>query len=239
MRSLLNILYGRKMNKAQPDETSTRGHCPTCGANKIAHIQATEKRGSSHEDMSFWENHYILECGGCGCVYHQIVTWNTEEIEYFENGQCRAVSTVTHWPIPVHRPRPDWHFELMVTDSLLYHITCEVYEALNHNIRVLAAIGMRTTIDRATELLGIKPNLTFTRKLDELLIKGKIGKDEREHLSVLIDAGSAAAHRGWRPSMDELDLLMPILEVFLNRNFLMPKQMEILKNSVPQKPSKK
>jgi Domain of unknown function (DUF4145) len=63
---------------------------------------------------------------------------------------------------------------------------------------VLAAIGLRTAFDRASELLGIDPNKTFAGKLSQLVVDGHIGSTEKASLDVLTDAGGAAAHRGWK-----------------------------------------
>lgn len=56
-------------------------------------------------------------------------------------------------------------------------------------------------------------------------------------LAVLIDAGSAAAHRAWRPSHKELDAMMTILEGFLHRSILLDDVAHRLKKVVPSKHS--
>jgi hypothetical protein len=45
---------------------------------------------------------------------------------------------------------------------------------------------------------------------------GKIGRSERETLEILTDAGGAAAHRGWKPTVKQLDTLMTVGEQFLS-----------------------
>jgi hypothetical protein len=44
----------------------------------------------------------------------------------------------------------------------------DTYVALNNDLRILAAIGIRTAFDRASQLLGIAPEKTFADKLGEL-----------------------------------------------------------------------
>src|SRR5258707_10670762 len=105
----------------------------------------------------------------------------------------RGVET-TYWPAPVERKPPKWIESIEFADQTLGHLLTEMYTALNNDLRVLAAIGARTAFDRSSELLGVDSNLTFDRKLNELVTIGKVGKDEREILNVLVDAGSAAAH---------------------------------------------
>jgi uncharacterized protein DUF4145 len=90
------------------------------------------------------------------------------------------------------------------------------YEALNNDALVLAAIGLRTVFDRASEKMGVDPALQFDKKLDALEGMEKIGRSERETLEILTDAGGAAAHRGWKPTVKQLDTLMTVGEQFLS-----------------------
>jgi len=88
--------------------------------------------------------------------------------------------------------------------------------------------------DRASKGLGIDSRRRFAEKLSELEAKGIIGADEKSNLDILTDAGSAAAHRGWKPSQNELDTMMNIIEPFIHRNFILKPQAESLRNNVPK-----
>jgi Domain of unknown function (DUF4145) len=109
----------------------------------------------------------------------------------------------------------------------------ELYTALDNNLSVLATIGMRTVFDRASQLLGADPDQSFAEKLKELVAGNKIGGEEKEILSVLADAGSAAAHRGWQPSTIEIDSLMQALENFLERAFVLKHDLRRLGKNIP------
>jgi hypothetical protein len=52
-------------------------------------------------------------------------------------------------------------------------------------------------------------------------------------LSVLADAGSAAAHRGWKPTEDDIDHLMGTLENFLERAFVLKHNLRSVKKNIP------
>ena len=79
------------------------------------------------------------------------------------------------------------------------------------------------------------PSATFKRKLDELTTLGRIGKDERTTLDALVEAGSAAVHRGWEPNRDQLDTILSILEEFLHRAFVLSHKADGLRRHVPAK----
>jgi hypothetical protein len=129
------------------------------------------------------------------------------------------------------RPAPDWIHEL--EDKVLSALLEELYGAFNNEYRVLAAIGARTAFDRATETLGINPSLTFAQKLNKAQSDGLVGANERNALEVMITAGSAAAHRGWRPSQDTLTAMMGALESFLHREFVTNRKLVAIKGAVP------
>ena len=83
-------------------------------------------------------------------------------------------------------------------DGQLHGILSEMYTAYDNRSYILTAVGLRTALDRGTEVLGIDPAITFAEKLDALKDGGWIGDTERDILEVVTDAGNAAAHRGWR-----------------------------------------
>jgi hypothetical protein len=81
--------------------------------------------------------------------------------------------------------------------------------------------------------------LPFGQKLDKLVSIGKVGANERATLEVLVDAGSAAAHRGWAPKSTELNTVMTMVETFLLRAFILDDGLQKLKAAVPPNPIRK
>jgi len=144
---------------------------------------------------------------------------------------------IEHWPYtpPNKRRPPDWFDKLLKKDEDIHSLLGSVYSALESDLSVLAAIGIRTTFDRASELLGVDPRKSFAEKLQALFELGKIGQDQRQTLEILTDAGSAAAHRGWRPSSDELETMMNVIETFLHNAFILGESVKKLKAVVPKK----
>jgi hypothetical protein len=163
---------------------------------------------------------------------------NSEDLYEYHNPATRELEeipkeNVTFWPSPSKRDQPSWSFNLFYVDHDIKYLFDDIYVALNNDLRVLAAIGIRTVFDRASELLGIASNLSFSNKLDQLTIIGKIGEDDKKTLSILTDAGSAAAHRSWRPKPEELNTMMDIIEEFLRRTFILKDAVENLRTSFP------
>jgi hypothetical protein len=222
-----------------------KAHCPNCGPERNAYLRGEHVVRWSEKDspVSSTDTGMILECCGCGKVYFRRDFWFSEWEQLVDNpysGQPQMEGGVetTYWPPPVQRKAPEWIDRIAKADRTLGKLLVEMYAALNNDLRVLAAIGARTAFDRSSERLHVDPSLPFEEKLDELVSIGMVSKSERDTLEVLVDAGGAAAHRGWAPKAKELITMMEIVEAFLHRAFILGDGLQRLKAAVPPKPTR-
>ena len=224
----------------------TKGHCPNCGSGRNAFVRA--KHVVTHSDegdgTSASDTGMILECCGCERVYFRRDYWFSEWDEIVDHpvsGQplIRPGVETIYWPSVIKRARPKWFDALRERDNSLGLLLDEMYSALDAELRVLAAIGARTVFDRASELLGVDEGLSFQEKLDGLAADGKTSLDEVKTLQALVDAGSAAAHRAWRPQPDEVNTMIDVVESFLHRSFIVGNGIAKLRASVPEKQRRK
>lgn len=192
-----------------------KAHCPDCGGMRSAYLRAEHVSEGSEdngdEELYRWsDTSMILECCGCSRVFFRrdfwLMVWEDDDPDPV-TGELTGNTKTTYWPAPAIREPPKWVNNIEAADRDLGSLLSEMYAALNNDLRVLAAIGVRTVFDHSSELLGVDPRLSFAKKLDELLNQGKVSKDEHDTMRVLVDAGSAAAHRGWRPKPDELNTM--------------------------------
>ncbi|RKG55343.1 hypothetical protein D7X30_26240 [Corallococcus sp. AB011P] len=95
-------------------------------------------------------------------------------------------------------------------------------------------MGIRTLIDQfATSVVGdLGP---FQRKLEVLQHEGILGEEDRKRLSVVIDAGSAAAHRGLRPTPTALRYMMESVEHLLWGQFACRASTRKLRSAIPRR----
>jgi hypothetical protein len=232
------------MSAPDPHRT-VDGHCPRCGPDRHADVVGYHHEHVTEDEQGVWwtTDYRILRCRGCDRVYFQ-----TDEI-FSETARTRLnpitgemeeyiPHEIKHWPAPVLQETPVWSIKLLGVDGVLYYLFEEIYAALNNELHVLSAVGIRTAFDRAAELLGVDPAMTFQEKLNNLVALGKVGADERDALGVLTSAGGAAAHRAWRPDPTQLATMVSALEHFLYRTFVLDAQMKRLKSEVPQKPKR-
>ncbi|WP_166415443.1 DUF4145 domain-containing protein [Cochlodiniinecator piscidefendens] len=215
------------------------GHCHKCGS-KHASVVKNHTESFSDSDGFVSISYKILMCGGCGAFYFKSSEVNSEDYAYVYNEDVdddvlEYNKSNCYWPPALKYAPPHWNFDIWLVDSILSALIDDVYTALNNDLGVLAAIGMRTVFDRASELLKIDPNENFKNKLALLKKAEHVTAKDVKTLGILIDAGSAAAHRGWRPSARQLDAMMTILEAFLQRAFVLNEIGEELEKSVPKK----
>jgi len=225
-------------------EDKVKGHCPLCGPNKWAEVKALVTHRESDGDVSASTDHRILQCPACETIYHQTNSTCSEDWDVIQNPQTGDdemiyAETIVHWPPPAKRLRPTWLDKLPSVDTDLYRLMSEVYSGVEENLDVLAAIGIRTAFDRGAELLSIDPAKRFTEKLDDLVAFGFIGSTEKDSLSVMTEAGNASAHRGWKPTSEQLETMLQIIESFVHRNFILRHDVSNLKNAVPAKPKRR
>jgi hypothetical protein len=214
----------------------TKAHCPRCGPERNCDVVASEAVSWHEEEWGIWgkKTLNILKCLGCDERFVQCIELDWDDVEYSEPGEVRPAPRVSYWPATSKRERPKWVHEFEL-DGELTRVLRETYSALDADLHVLAAIGLRTAFDRASLLLNIDSSLAFITKTQKLVDSGFMSSDEKKSLDIVIDAGSAAAHRAWTPSLDEINIMMDLLEAFIKRAFILKRAAKQLEKNVPPK----
>jgi hypothetical protein len=120
------------------------------------------------------------------------------------------------------------------------HLSCQIIDSAgvsyqDHELSLfspLTVLAASVVLDRASELVGINPNKSFAKKLEQLHSDRHIGAADKETVQVLTDAGSVAAHRGWEPDTEQLAVLTSIIEHFVTR-FILKEEAGKLRQFIP------
>ncbi len=211
-----------------------RIHCNGCGQ-RTKHLCVHEHsiEGQDPEEGIpgvWWTTSYTLfECGGCESITLRETFVHSEH-------------DPEHWPCPdpvyypprVSRQSPEWLWKL--EDDEVAGMLQEVYAALHADSRRLALMGCRAILDRfMEEQVGDLGG--FKEKLNELAKKRLISDPDLEMLDAAIEAGSAAAHRGYQPNQKVLDVVVNIVEHLLYSSLLRLEK-ETVKASTPRRGAK-
>lgn len=187
--------------------------------------------------------YYVFQCRGCEAIFFAKSSGDSEDyydyVDQFTGEHERIYKDrKAYFPAVAQTPVPSWAgLNLALKDSTLHDLLHSIYTAMNHELGVLAAIGMRTAFDRVSELLGVDTNLNFDEKLEQMRKGGHISGVQKGVLEVLVDAGSAAAHRGWKPSETHLATMKEILEALVRDHFVLKPEVDKLRKSIPSKSS--
>ncbi len=213
-----------------------KAHCANCKDERNCDVEAKFEQKGGDDDFQWHTDWYILKCRGCDHVFAQTVSSNSEDYDNFyeEDGSTGTQynEVISFWPPLTKRPHPEWLMQYTLMQNPkgigVGSVLEQVYQALNSDLPTLAAIGMRTAFDIAAADLGVDAGKSFYKKIDELIKMGKVRELDKKMISTLVDAGSASAHRGWNPDQKELELMIELLEGFIEENFIIPEKKRLL-----------
>jgi hypothetical protein len=211
--------------------------CNECGRMTRHEEKAQYKTNGDEDGISWAHYHSILECRGCGTVAFRERIWFSEIQDPNPDADPRFQDK--YFPPRLDRAEPSWFAEL---PEELQDVLGETYDAIYHDQRYLATVGIRTALDLAI-VTKIGDAGSFQDKLELLEMSNVTRPEETVLLRAAIEAGNAAAHRGFRPRTKDLVLLRDILESVLEALFVrgdrvqaLRQHAEELRRSVPPRP---
>ncbi|MCH7889306.1 MAG: DUF4145 domain-containing protein [Proteobacteria bacterium] len=145
---------------------------------------------------------------------------------------------ITYYPPRTKRRRPDWLDQLEDRDPVLFSLLKEVYEAADYGHHRLMSMGIRSVMDHVMTYL-VEDIGGFEKKLDALVEKKIISDKQRELYDTVIEGGSAAAHRGYKPPWALLENMLELMEFLINQSYISGPMLEAAKVHIPPRPSQK
>jgi hypothetical protein len=93
-------------------------------------------------------------------------------------------------------------------------------------------MGIRAVVD-VVILENVGDVGSFAKKLATLEERGFIGRQQRQFLEAVLDAGNAAAHRGHAANAEELESAMDIVENLLQAVYVLETAAEHVRRRTP------
>jgi hypothetical protein len=181
----------------------------------------------SRHDTSISNDWYgLIECAGCGKISmaHQAV-WTT-------NGDV----TNTYYPAPMSRKLPIWAV-MLGERGIIGELLEEVHKAAQGDMRRLAAMGIRSLLEHVM-ISKVGDQGSFATHLDAFQRGGYISLIQKDALRAILDAGDAATHRSFLPSMEEINTALDVVEGVLAAIYDHMERAKQLANRVPPRPKK-
>jgi hypothetical protein len=226
------------------DQDIERMYCNDCGQEtrhilrfKLETIRAEEEGGKQIPDFTIKNDdlyeesedpddiYEVFECLGCRSVVFQHTHWIP----------ILSEPVVSCYPPRISRRVPRWKHKL---PPHLQSLLGEVYTALQANSHRLALMGARAVVDLVI-LDKVGDVGTFREKLESLEEQGFVGQKNRGFLAAGLEAGSAAAHRGYVANPDHLEHVMDIVENLLEAVYILENAAETVRKSTPPRVTRK
>lgn len=212
----------------------TKVHCNNCSGetnHEVLHVEQTSWEDERHH-VTGGDTYSTLRCCGCEKIRLRHSSWCSEDDD----------PHVTYFPPSIFRKQPEWFQQLWLDlgsdDEFVYKRLEEIYVAIQHNLLSLAAMGVRSLLERimitkAGDLGTFVQNIAAFEKL------GFVSSKQRERLEAILEAGHATIHRAYEPTRDDVVTLVDLTEHIVQTVYLHEPRIVELKKRVPARTKKK
>lgn len=206
---------------------TSKAHCNICsGLKNHGILHSAETRWDNDEqNISGGDKYETLKCLGCDSIKLRHTSWFSENEE----------DEVNHFPPAIFRKLPDWLTSLNilpVDEQFVNVLLKEIYVALQNNLPNLAAMGVRSLIEKVM-ISKSGDQGTFTKNLKAFENEGYVSRIQRERIEAILDAGHATIHRKFTPTAQDVLTLVDITEHVIETVYLHGDLIKELKQRVP------
>ncbi|MDE2019262.1 MAG: DUF4145 domain-containing protein [Patescibacteria group bacterium] len=171
----------------------------------------------------------IIVCLGCDALSFRHVSSDSDSVDMDEYGNLNAIEREILYPSRITGRRQIENTHLLPLN--IRKIYEETHGALCSRFAILAGIGIRTlaeSICKEKDTVGIN----LEKKIDDLVIKGILTRNNAEVLHKTRLLGNRSAHEFVEPKEQELDIAMDIIENLLENVYIIPERAKRLKIDV-------
>jgi hypothetical protein len=152
-----------------------------------------------------------------------------------------------YYPPPISRKKPEWLSALIwgwigeEKYEQLPGLFDEVYEAVRGGQHRLAVMGIRAILENVM-VAKVGDKGSFAANLEAFSEGGYISLVQRDAMADILDAGHAAMHRGYKPSVADLNTALDIAEGIVSAIYVHAEKAKDVASRVPARklnPSRK
>lgn len=206
----------------------SKAHCNECSGERNHEVLHSEQTSWSDDKWGFSgsDTYETLRCMGCETIKLRHTSWFSEENE----------PTISYFPPAIFRSKPEWFKnlsqEIPSSENFVNLLLNEIYVALQNDSPHLAAMGVRSLIERVmvakTGDLG-----SFAKNMAKFETLGYVSRIQRDRLEAILEAGHATIHRSFSPSTQDVITLVDIAEHIVETVYLHEAKIMELKSRVP------
>ena len=208
-----------KLNEEQGKEVWV--DCSKCDNATKHEVLSSVNLHLKSDDIQGLESYQIVRCRGCETLSFRLVSSNSEDIDYAENGKIYYLERKEIYP-PRIAGRPK-----LKDDGLLPYEIEKIYEethaALCMNLRILAAVGIRALVEAVCAEKEAQGS-SLEKNIDSLVETRVLTSSGAEILHGLRFMGNAAAHEVKRHSLSTLSTAFDVAENLLQNVYILPEK---------------
>lgn len=179
---------------------------------------------------------FFLLCRGCKEPSVRKEYWYFDYIpDPHKHPDDNLIKTV-YMPPRIWRRPPEWLPALEEIDPDLKGLLGEVYSVTNDQQVRLLSMGVRSVLDHVMRLILGSDEGGFEQKLNKMVENGHLTKRQGENLSIVIDAGSASTHRGYRPPRELVEEMVVVMENIVRDYYITGPMLKTAKTKIPPRP---
>ena len=225
------------MADEQATQTMKAVDCSVC-VRKTTHLLLFEKRTCERETLIcdapvLWYadgyDYSVFECQGCHNVVMRKALWSSDL-----SPEDYDPSYVSWHPPIASRQVPKWHKRMPASHV---ELLSQIYQCLHAKSYSLALMGLRAMFDMFI-VAKIGDRESFKEKLDALVSEGFLSGENRKLVEPALEAGSAAAHRGYVPTEEVMIFVLDVLETLLQQD-LLQSSVDSVRGATPSRPRRK
>lgn len=205
-------------------------HCPYCDKTTKCLIVAVESAREYADTDPIGLNHYLLlQCQGCEDFFFLHVY---DDHTNFETERTRTIYPPSKSErFKHHKPNPKFSglFWLNTDNEFVANLYSQVSKALNQEMVIVAALGMRTLVDAASiKSCNGNVNDNFTKHIKDLVNNGILPTSQQPLFMKIKDICDGATHRLATPSISELAVCMQAVDHLLESIYIQPHRAQTI-----------
>ena len=206
--------------------------CNMCGQETEHDIIHTESAVQKTGDLEFLAMTEVLSCRGCKevSVRKRIFEGTVEKDSVGPPSQSTYIP-----PRLWHQP-PKWLSDLEQYDPDLKGLLDELYSATHDKQIRLLSMGVRSVLDHMMTLTLGSDIGNFQQKLLSMVKEGHLTAKQSSNMEIVIDAGSASTHRGFKPPRELLEEMVIVMESLVREHYITGPMLQTAKIKIPPRP---
>lgn len=202
--------------------------CGECGKDTNQNILCKRQTKSHPDDPYPWHKaHYFCQCAGCDAYSYAVEFWGEDDWD------PASGDVHTHW-----RTYPTSAGERTAIEGVHYFPTkiagiyLEIISAINSQLLILSAIGLRTLIEAICKDQGTAGG-NLVQLIDGLAKNGILAKKHADILHSHRFLGNVAAHELKKAKPTEISAALEISENMLNTLYIVPEVSKTINTGKP------